>query len=31
MVMMRHAATHQLLFARKKAFIQRSYASANDC
>jgi hypothetical protein len=31
MVMMRHAATHRLLFARKKTFIQRFYASANGC
>jgi hypothetical protein len=29
--MMRHAATHPLLFAREKTLIRRFYASANDC
>jgi len=28
---MRHASTHRRLLARKTTFIQRIYASANDC
>jgi hypothetical protein len=28
--MRRHAATHPLMFARKKTLIRRFYASAND-
>jgi len=31
MMMMRHDSTHRLLLAIKKTFIQRFYASANDC